>query len=557
MINIEERKSSKVVGDTSLFISFNYNQEIIDYIKYKCSGSNYSKKTKEWEIPIIYLSGFLDNSCLLDDINLKLLDYIPESNPITYKLKDYKIKPFDYQEEGIQYGLNHPNFLLLDCPGLGKTAQLIHIAEELKDKNLISNCLIICGVNTLKENWGKEIEKHSDLTYKILGKKISKKGRISYGSLSERINELKKPLETFFLIANIESLRSNELLEEIINGVNNFDMIIFDEIHKSVNPTSQQGANTLKLSPHSKYKIGATGTLLLNNPIDAYIPLTFIGANRATYTNFKNLFCNYNNFNMIVGFKNTSLLKSIIKKNSLRRDKSLLNLPPKIRVDEYVEMNSAQNNLYEDVVNNIKEDIDKINLNTTNLLSKIARLRQVTACPSVLTSKEVISSKVERACDLTQQIISNGDKVVIFSTFKQTVEDLKNALKEFNPLIGTGDTPDAELSDNIDKFQTEDKYKVFIGTHSKMGTGVTLTAASYLIFIDTPYTFALLEQAEDRIYRIGTKKSVTIYNLITKDTVDERVAEIVNDKKAISDYIVDDKITKKGLDSLRKYIESL
>lgn len=557
MIRIEERKTSKVVGDTSLFISFNFKQEIVDYIKYNCAGSNYSKKNKEWEVPYIYLSKLLDNLCIYDDITLTFLDHIPDPLPIKYELGEYKLKPFDYQEEGIQYGLNHPNFLLLDKPGLGKSLQLIHIAEELKNAGKISHCLVICGINTLKENWGKEIEKHSNLTYKILGKKVSKNGKVTYGSLPERISELKKPLETFFLIANIESLRSDELLDEIINGVNSFDMIIFDEIHKSVNPTSQQGANTLKLSPHSKYKIGATGTLLLNNPIDAYIPLTFIGANRSTYTNFKNLFCTYNKFNMIIGFKNTSLLKDIIKKNSLRRDKSLLNLPPKIRVDEYVEMNPSQLALYEDVVNNIKEDIDKIKLNTTNLLSKIARLRQVTACPSILTSKEIESSKVERACDLTHQIVENGDKVVIFSTFKQTVDDLKNKLKEYNPLVGTGDISDVEISENIDKFQNDPECKVFIGTHSKMGTGVTLTAASYLIFIDTPYTFALLEQAEDRIYRIGTKKSVTIYNLITKDTVDERVAEIVNDKKAMSEYIIDDKITKKGLDSLRKFIETL
>lgn len=557
MIKIEERKTSKVVGDTSLFISFNFKQEIVDYIKYNCAGSNYSKKNKEWEVPYIYLSRLLDNLCIYDDIELTFLDYISDPLPIKYELGEYKLKPFDYQEEGIQHGLNHPNFLLLDPPGLGKSLQLIHIAEELKNAGKISHCLVICGINTLKENWGKEIEKHSNLTYKILGKKVSKNGKVSYGSLPERINELKEPLDAFFLIANIESLRSDELLEEIISGVNNFDMIIFDEIHKSINPTSQQGANTLKLSPHSKYKIGATGTLLLNNPIDAYIPLTFIGANRSTYTNFKNLFCTYNKFNMIIGFKNTSLLKDIIKKNSLRRDKSLLNLPSKVRVDEYVEMNPSQLSLYEDVVNNIKEDIDKIKLNTTNLLSKIARLRQVTACPSILTSKEIESSKVERACDLTHQIIENGDKVVIFSTFKQTVDNLKNKLKEYNPLVGTGDASDAEVSDNIDKFQNNPECKVFIGTHSKMGTGVTLTAASYLIFIDTPYTFALLEQAEDRIYRIGTKKSVTIYNLITKDTVDERVAEIVNDKKAMSEYIIDDKITKKGLESLRKFIETL
>lgn len=90
-----------------------------------------------------------------------------------------------------------------------------------------------------------------------------------------------------------------------------------------------------------------------------------------------------------------------------------------------------------------------------------------------------------------------------------------------------------------------------------MGTGITLNAASYAIFIDTPWTSSAYLQAQDRIYRIGTNKPVIIYNLICKDTIDERVLEIIEDKEAISDYIVDDKISDKSINSLRKYIEEL
>ena len=78
-----------------------------------------------------------------------------------------------------------------------------------------------------------------------------------------------------------------------------------------------------------------------------------------------------------------------------------------------------------------------------------------------------------------------------------------------------------------------------------------------MIFIDTPWTDAAFEQACDRIYRIGTTKPVTIYNLIVNDSIDERVLEIVKDKAALADYVIDDTITESGLDSLRKYIEEL
>jgi SNF2 family DNA or RNA helicase len=98
---------------------------------------------------------------------------------------------------------------------------------------------------------------------------------------------------------------------------------------------------------------------------------------------------------------------------------------------------------------------------------------------------------------------------------------------------------------------------VFLGTWSKCGTGITLTAASYMIFLDTPWTDAVWTQAQDRIYRIGSKNPVFIYNLIARGTVDERVLEIVTDKKHIASYVVDDEITDAGIESLRKYIEEL
>jgi SNF2 family DNA or RNA helicase len=122
---------------------------------------------------------------------------------------------------------------------------------------------------------------------------------------------------------------------------------------------------------------------------------------------------------------------------------------------------------------------------------------------------------------------------------------------------GTGDIPDEEISSNIDKFQTRDDVKVFVGTWQKCGTGFTLNAANYMIFIDTPWTDGAFQQASDRIHRIGSKRPVFIYNLICSGTVDEKVLEIVQDKAALSDFIVDNEISQKSLLSLQKYIEEL
>lgn len=557
MITIQERQTVKVPGITSLFVSFDFNRAIVDEIKL-LDGCVFNAETKEWEMPLTNLAEFVDRCCVHDLINLQLLEY-KEKESVKYPLSPYQTKPFSYQEEGIQFGLNHENWLLLDAPGLGKTLQLTYLAKELKERQGLQHCLIICGINTLKTNWKNEIEKHSNLSCRILGQRITKKGNFVVDGIQERLKQLKEPIEEFFVITNVETLREDKIVQALLkNKYNKFDMIVVDEVHRMKNPNSQQGKNFLKLNK-AKYKVGATGTLLLNNPLDAYVPLKWIGAERANYSTFRYYYCNYGGpfGNMLVGFKNVQVLQDQIKKYSLRRTKDILNLPPKNVIHEYVDMSDAQSIFYDNVKAGVAQEVNKVKLNAANVLSLVARLRQATACPSILTTESIPSAKMDRAEDLIEQIVGSGYKVVIFSTFKQTVYELAQRLRQYKLVVATGDQSDAEIEAAKQALQEDPDTKIFIGTWQKCGTGITLTAASYMIFIDTPWTDADFCQASDRIHRIGTKDSVFIYNLVTRGTVDERVLELVTDKAAIADYIVDEKITPQGLDSLRKYIEDI
>ena len=556
MIKITEKLTQKVPGITSVFVEFDYNPEIVQELKsFPCF--NYSKKTNKWEIPIIYLAQLIDQLCVYDDIDLQLCNITFKEDQI-YNLSKYKTKPFPYQEEGIQFGLNHDKWLLLDPPGLGKTLQIMYIAEELKKRDNIKHCLVICGINTLKTNWKKEIERHSNLSCRILGEKVSSRGKVSYGSVNYRLQQLQSPIKEFFVITNIETLRDDRIIKALLKGPNKFEMLVVDEIHKCKSSTSQQGKNLLKLKD-TKYKIGATGTLLLNNPLDAYVPLKWIDADRSTEGNFDRYYCVYGGQfgHDFLGYRNLSTLKKQLELYSLRRQKSLLNLPPKNIIHEYLDMSETQKAFYENVKNGVREEVDKVVLKPSVVLGMVMRLRQATACPSILTTKNIPSVKIDRVCELCEEITSDGNKVVIFSTFKQTVDELSQRLAQYNPLIGTGDIPDEIISQNVDIFQQNPENKLFIGTWQKCGTGLTLTAATHMIFLDTPWTPASFEQACDRIYRIGTEKPVFIYNLIVTDTVDEKVREIVEDKSALSDFVIDDIITQKSLQSLQKYIEEL
>lgn len=319
-------------------------------------------------------------------------------------------------------------------------------------------------------------------------------------------------------------------------------------VHNCKSPVSSQGKNLLKLAKVGSRHIGMTGTLLINNPLDAYVPLKFINNENSTYTSFKSFYCNFENkfgHNQIVGFKNINHLKDQIAECSLRRSKDLLNLPPKIIVPEYIDMEDSQAKFYEDLHKGIVEEADRVEIKTSSLLGLVTRLRQAATCPSTLTSNEKITScKLVRARELVEEIISNGEKVVIFSTFKEPLYSLYEMLSSYKPLIATGDFTDAEVSKSIDAFQQDDSKKIFLATTAKCGTGVTLTAASYEIFIDAPWTYSIFEQVCDRIYRIGTDKKVIIYNLIALNTIDERVNTLINRKKVLSDYLIDNKSTE-------------
>lgn len=553
MIKLEEKQTKKLPGKTSIFVDFEYKAELVD-VMHQVPNAIFHKKDKLWETPLTELSRLITFLHNYDDIDLIMLKDKPKQKDKVYSLLDYKTTPYDYQLDGIQFGLNHDKCLILDQPGLGKTIQCIYIAQERYYKGEIEHCLIVCGLNTLKFNWKKEIEQHSDLSAKILGERINRKGRLVVDGVDTRLQQLKEPIEEFFVITNIETLRDDRILKELNKGANRFDMVVADEIHKMNNVTSAQGKNFSKLK--SKYKIGLTGTFLVNSPLDAYMALKWVDIDRSTATNFKYFYSVYGGRfgNELIGYKNLEILKDQLSDISIRRTKDILNLPEKNYIHELLEMDDKQSKFYNNIVEGIIEEVDRVKLDKNNVLALTTRLRQSTSDPSILTTENVKSAKLLRAKELVQEIISQGEKVIVYTTFKQPLYTLAEELKKYKPLVCTGDTKEEEVWKNVDKFQNGDEHYLMLATIQKMGTGITLTKASYVIFIDSAWTRADNEQAEDRIHRIGAKKPCFYYYLWTKDTYDENVRALVDKKDALSTYINDDELTLDKMETLKKYV---
>lgn len=564
MITIREGKCNKLSGLSSLFISFDKNfKEVSSYIKLMSDIYVYDKNSTIWEIPVKGCHNLIDELSEIDDIELFTLPNEPPSIPEELDISKFKTPPFPYQVDAIKYGLSHDKWLLLDDMGLGKTLTSMYLAQELHDRGLLEHCFIIVGVNSLKSNWKKEIEKHSNLSAMILGEKIGKRGGISYMTTKEKAEQLKNKIDEFFIITNIESIRAkktdkvNAMVEAFNHSQNKIDMIIVDEIHRVKDIRSSQGQALLEFD--AKYKLGMTGTLVVNEAMDCYAPLVFIDRQKkGTATRFHDYYYISNDAKIVIGTKNLDVLKELINDCSLRRTKDLVKdqLPDKTIVDVVLDMEDKQATFYKEIEQGIVNQVDLVKLKKTNLLAMVTRLRQATACPQVLSSNNIGSIKIDRCIEIVDDLVSQNEKVVIFSTFKDTVKDLENKLSKYNPLIITGDTSDINTSKFIDEFQQKDERKVLIATTQKLGTGHTLHAARYMIFIDCPWTSASYSQACDRIHRVGQKRPVFIYNLICKDTIDERVSEIIDSKEALSQEIVDGKEVQ-GLEKLREYIQNI
>ena len=575
MIHITEiSPPQKMSGLSSICVTFDFNQYIVDALK-TIPTYYYHKKDNVWEFPICYLGRLLDSLTFLDEIQLKLLD-TPESGEFRfgkqYNLEplseiekvSFKMKPFDHQLEAINYGLAQEKWLLLDSMGLGKTNSIIWLAETLKRRGIIDHCFIICGVNSLKQNWKKEIAKFSTESAVVLGEYTTRNGTIRYRSMDKRAAQLKDPIEEFFVITNLESLRDDRIIEAFKKSSNKFGMIAFDEAHKAATKTSQQGTNLLKLD--APFKIAATGTLITNNPLSAYVPLSWTDNDRSILTTYKSQYCNFGGIHnaQVIGFKNLEVLQEEIQSCSLRRtlDQVRTDMPPKTVTLEVLEPDESQRKFYEAIKEGVKEEADKIELKSANLLALTTRLRQATACPSLLTTQNISSCKVDRCIELIQELTSQGEKVVVLSVFKETLNDLAAKLDQFRFSINTGDVPDVVVADNVSRFQDDPREQVFIGTWGKVGTGWTLNAASYLICIDTPYTAAMFDQGTDRIWRVNNDRPAFITVLLCGDTIDERVQEIIERKKELGEYLVDGvefsgQLNSKLDDELRAIIRDL
>lgn len=294
-----------------------------------------------------------------------------------------------------------------------------------------------------------------------------------------------------------------------------------------------------------------TGTPMRENPADVWALLHFIDCRK--YSSFWRWIPTYVTYEQTyfgkkaTGYQNLDLLSRELSQYMIRRRKSdvIKDLPPKLIHTIKCGMSEKQSKIYQQMLNEYVAEVENnVFVTAPAEVSRLMRLRQIATDANCLSdsafSTVIPSGKIQTLEAMVQEIcVEQDEKVVIFSNWARVVASVHRALEKYGCVTYTGDSTKTEREQAVKQFQTNPKVKVFIATIGAAGTGLTLTAASKMIFTDRAWTPDDNAQAEDRIYaRMNDIHGAEIYKLVTSDTVDETIEEYINDKELTVDEVI-------------------
>ncbi len=442
-------------------------------------------------------------------------------------------------------GFNWMNFLnsfkfggcLADDMGLGKTIQTLALLQSMKEKGEQTPSLLIMPTSLLY-NWEMEAARFTpDL-------------KVFNYTGTNRIKDVAQ-FDGYDLI--LTSYGITRLDIDILKGFY-FNYVILDESQTIKNPNSNISKSVKKL--HSRNRLILTGTPLENSTLDLWSQMSFINPGLLGNQSFFK-----NEFLTPIEKQNdqdkTRKLYSIIKPFILRRHKSQVatELPEKVESVKYCNMSSQQEERYEEVKsyfrNKILEEIESKGMNKSHmiLLQGLTKLRQIANHPKMV-DKDYLgdAGKLDAVTRMIMSAMSENHKILVFSQFVKHLSIFSDFLKENNIDFAylDGSTKDRHLQ--VERFQNDDKLKLFLISLKAGGLGLNLTKAEYVFLLDPWWNPAVEQQAIDRAHRIGQENKVFIYKFITKNTVEEKILKLQQKKvKLAADLITTEESFVKDL----------
>ena len=425
-----------------------------------------------------------------------------------------------YQKEGFKWlnELSELGFggILADDMGLGKTIQVITFVLSKRSKKT----LIITPTSVLY-NWKDEFERFAP----------NVRVGLVHGTKAQRDRMLSEIKKYDVLITTYGTLKNDENEYEKLQ----FDYCIIDEGQNIKNPTSKTTLSVKKIN--SKCNFALTGTPIENNLMELWSIFDFVMPGFLfTKERFKAKF---------IQNKNTEELKSLITPFILRRVKEdvLDELPEKIEKKYLVDMTTKQKSIYKSYVKEIKEKL-KSSKGNTNMLTFITKLREVCLDPFlIMDDYNGGSGKINALMELLDNYIAGNKKILVFSQFTSALKNIEKNLEEvgINYIYLDGSIGSKERGELVKKFNEDPLISVFLISLKAGGVGLNLTSASVVIHFDPWWNPAIENQATDRAHRFGQKNVVEVIKLISKDTIEEKILLLQEDKKELIESLMAEK----------------
>ena len=469
----------------------------------------------------------------------------------------FKTKPYQHQLNALALSWEKPYFAYFMEMGTGKSKVLIDNIAMLYDKGKINGALIIAPKGVIGTWYKDQIPNHMP-------------DHVEYKSVMWQANiniKQQKKLDTLFetgedlhiLVMNVESFSTKKGIEFAYKFLSCHNtMMTIDESTTIKNPDAKRTKNICKLGPHAKYRRILTGSPITKSPLDLYKQCDFLAPEllgHSSYYSFRTRYAIMKTANfggrsvqIVVGYRNLPELTDMLKAFSYRVLKDeCLDLPKKTFMKRVVKLTKEQEHAYKQMSQLALAQFQGKLMTTATVMTQLMRLHQITCGHFTADDGTIKDLKNNRTDELSDLLNEVHGKVVIWAHYQYDVETIVERIKkehgDNSVVTYYGLTPQDQRQDNIKKFQDkEGPVRFLVGTTATGGYGITLTAASTMIYYSNGYDLEKRQQSEARIDRIGQENPMTYIDLLAENTIDDRIVVALRKKVNIASQIMGEEL---------------
>ena len=469
----------------------------------------------------------------------------------------FKTPPYKHQLKALEMSWTKPYFALFMEMGTGKSKVLLDNIAMLYDAGKINGALIVAPKGVVGTWYKQEIPAH--LPNHIENMTVLWQANITKGQSRKLGNLFKTGEELHILIMNVEAfstVKGVEFAAKFLSCHNS--LMAIDESTTIKNPDAKRTKNICKLSTHTKYRRILTGSPITKSPLDLYKQCEFLYPEllgHGSYYTFRTRYAVMKTANfggrsvqIVVGYRNLGELSEKLKPFSYRVLKDdCLDLPAKTYMKRIVKLTPEQEKIYGQMKRLALAEMEGKTMSTATVLTQLMRLQQINCGHFTAddgTIKDIKNNRIPMLLDTLEEI---QGKVVIWGHYQYDVETIVEHLKkeygDNSVVTYYGLTPMDQRQDNIQKFQDpKSTVRFLVGTTQTGGYGITLTAASTMIYYSNGYDLEKRQQSDARIDRIGQHFPMTYIDLMVEATIDERIVKALRKKVNIASQIMGEEL---------------